>query len=195
MQDRNVKPELKYLLHLVEDHYGSRLTTTRDFESLSERIEKEAGELLSPSTLKRLYGYVSLSTVPRKSTLDILALYIGKKNYDSFCADLHNDPALTSTFFSARTVNSSSLKIGDLLRIGWAPDRVVTLEYLGNDSFEVASSVNASLREGDRFEQVSFMLGYPLYLTRIFREGEYTAAYVAGKKEGLNQIEVITARD
>ncbi|MGN1215041.1 MAG: hypothetical protein ACI4TJ_02225, partial [Candidatus Cryptobacteroides sp.] len=160
-----------------------------------EGIEKETGELLSPSTLKRLYGYVSLSTVPRKSTLDILARYLGKKNYCSFCTELHNDPALDSTFFSAKTVNSSSLDKGDLLRIGWAPDRVVTLEYLGNDCFEVASSLNASLRAGDRFEQVSFMLGYPLYLTRIFREGEYTPAYVAGKKDGLNQIEVIKAQD
>ncbi|MGN0202557.1 MAG: hypothetical protein ACI399_06625 [Candidatus Cryptobacteroides sp.] len=195
MQDRNPNPELKYLLHLVENHYGSKLTTTKDFELLSDRIEKETGELLSPSTLKRLYGYVSLSTVPRKSTLDILALYIGKKNYYSFCTDLRNDPAVTSAFFSTKTVYSSSLRKGDLVRIGWTPCRLVTLEYLGNDRFEVTSSVNASLRAGDRFEQVSFMLGYPLYISRIFRDGDYTPAYVAGKKDGLNQIEVITGRD
>ena len=55
--------------------------------------------------------------------------------------------------------------------------------------------MNASLLEGDRFEQDSFMLGYPLYLARIFREGEYTPAYVAGKRDGLNLVEVITQRD
>ena len=87
------------------------------------------------------------------------------------------------------------MKAGDHLRIGWNPDRVVTLEYLGNDSYQVVSSVNASLLEGDRFEQDSFMLGYPLYLARIFREGEYTPAYVAGKRDGLNMVEVITQRD
>lgn len=195
MPAKNVIPELKYLLHLVEEHYGRKLATTKDFESLSYMIEKETGELLSSSTLKRLYGYVTLSTVPRESTLDILARLVGSQDFHSFCTGLRKDSSLESTFFSAKTIYSSSLKAGDHLRIGWNPDRVVTLEYLGNDSYQVVSSVNASLLEGDRFEQDSFMLGYPLYLARIFREGEYTPAYVAGKRDGLNMVEVITQRD
>ena len=158
-------------------------------------IEKETGELLSSSTLKRLYGYVTLSTVPRESTLDILARLVGRQDFHSFCTDLRKDSSLESTFFTAKTVSAADLVPGQKVRIGWNPDRVVTLEYLGNDSYQVVSSVNASLLEGDRFEQDSFMLGYPLYLARIFREGEYTPAYVAGKRDGLNLVEVITQRD
>ena len=184
-------PELNYMLHLVEKHYGRKLATTTDFESLSVLIEKETGELLSSSTLKRLYGYVSLNPVPRKSTLDILARYIGKRNYDNFCNDLRNDPSFNSSFFSSVTVYSDDLKPGDCLRIGWAPDRVVQLNYLGDGEFEVESSVNASLIKGDRFRQVSFMLGYPLYVSRILREGEYTQAYVAGMNGGLNLLGVV----
>lgn len=183
-------PELNYLLQLAEQHYGRKLATTTDFESLSVLIEKETGELLSSSTLKRLYGYVSLSPVPRKSTLDILARYIGKRNYDNFCNDLRNDPVFSSRFFSTVTVYSDDLKSGEFLRIGWAPDRVVQLKYLGEGEFEVESSANASLMKGDRFRQVSFMLGYPLYVSRIFRDGEYTPAYVAGINGGLNLLEV-----
>ena len=45
--------------------------------------------------------------------------------------------------------------------------------------------------KGDRFRQVSFMKGYPLYLSRILRDGDYTPAYVAGMNSGLNLIEIV----
>ena len=191
MTQRKEIPELNYLLDLVEKHYGRKLSTTTDFESLSVIIEKTTGDLLSSSTLKRLYGYVSLNTVPRKATLDILSRFIGYRDYETFCVSLRNDPQFTSTFFSAKTVITSELKAGDKLRIGWPPDRIVTLNYLGDELFEVEVSVNASLLKGDRFRQVSFMKGYPLYLSRILRNGDYTPAYVAGMNSGLNLLEIV----
>ena len=191
MTQRKEIPELQYLLELVEKQYGRKLSTTTDFESLSVIIEKATGELLSSSTLKRLYGYVSLNTVPRKTTLDILSRFIGNRDYETFRISLSNDPQFSSRFFSAKTVTTSELKAGDRLRIGWPANRIVTLNYLGDDLFEVDTSVNASLVKGDRFRQVSFMKGYPLYLSRILRDGDYTPAYVAGMNSGLNLLEVV----
>ena len=191
MTQRKEIPELQYLLELVEKQYGRKLSTTTDFESLSVIIEKATGELLSSSTLKRLYGYVSLNTVPRKTTLDILSRFIGNRDYETFRISLSNDPQFSSRFFSAKTVTTSELKAGDRLRIGWPANRIVTLNYLGDDLFEVETSVNASLVKGDRFRQVSFMKGYPLYLSRILRNGDYTPAYVAGMNSGLNLIEIV----
>ena len=191
MTQRKEIPELQYLLELVEKQYGRKLSTTTDFESLSVIIEKTTGELLSSSTLKRLYGYVSLNTVPRKTTLDILSRFIGNRDYETFRISLSNDPQFSSRFFSAKTVTTSELKAGDRLRIGWPANRIVTLNYLGDDLFEVETSVNASLVKGDRFRQVSFMKGYPLYLSRILRNGDYTPAYVAGMNSGLNLIEIV----
>ena len=191
MTQRKEIPELQYLLELVEKQYGRKLSTTTDFESLSVIIEKATGDLLSSSTLKRLYGYVSLNTVPRKTTLDILSRFIGNRDYETFRISLSNNPQFSSRFFSAKTVTTSELKAGDRLRIGWPANRIVTLNYLGNDLFEVETSVNASLVKGDRFRQVSFMKGYPLYLSRILRNGDYTPAYVAGMNSGLNLLEVV----
>ena len=191
MTQRKEIPELQYLLELVEKQYGRKLSTTTDFESLSVIIEKATGDLLSSYTLKRLYGYVSLNTVPRKTTLDILSRFIGNRDYETFRISLSNDPQFSSRFFSAKTVTTSELKAGDRLRIGWPANRIVTLNYLGDDLFEVETSVNASLVKGDRFRQVSFMKGYPLYLSRILRDGDYTPAYVAGMNSGLNLIEIV----
>ena len=134
---------------------------------------------------------MSLNTVPRKTTLDILSRFIGNRDYETFRISLSNDPQFSSRFFSAKTVTTSELKAGDRLRIGWPANRIVTLNYLGDDLFEVDTSVNASLVKGDRFRQVSFMKGYPLYLSRILRDGDYTPAYVAGMNSGLNLIEIV----
>lgn len=190
MSSSIVIPELNYLLQLVERQYGRKLTTTTDFEFLSVIIEKETGELLSSSTLKRLYGYVTMKPVPRKATLDILSKYVGKRNYENFCTALKENPVFNSTFFSSKVVYSSELEISQELRIGWMPDRVVLLKYLGDNLYEVVESRNSKLLCGDRFEVVSFMLGYPLYIPRILRGGEYTPAYMAGIQGGLNLLEI-----
>ena len=52
-------PEIEELKSLVEQKYGKILATTTDFEEFSLYLEKKASGTISPSTLKRLYGYVS----------------------------------------------------------------------------------------------------------------------------------------
>lgn len=127
-------PELSYLLQVVEKTYGRKLYTTTDFESLSIIIENKIGELISSSTLKRLYGYVSMKPVPRKSTLDVLSRFIGYRSFEDFRSELKTNPKFSSNFFSTKTVCAASLQRGDKVKIGWMPDRVVTLSYLGDDN-------------------------------------------------------------
>ena len=67
-------PEIEELKRLVEEHYGKRLTTTTDFEEFSVILRLRHDISVSPSTLKRLYGYVSDSHKPRMLTLDSLFL-------------------------------------------------------------------------------------------------------------------------
>ena len=63
--DNRQIPELMYLLRRVEEKYGRSINTSTDFEALSVTIEREIGEFVSSSTLKRLWGYVSLHPAPR----------------------------------------------------------------------------------------------------------------------------------
>lgn len=52
------------------------------------------GEYISPTTLKRLFGYVKPATVPRTSTLSVLARYVGKTGWSDFSAQpVHQEPA------------------------------------------------------------------------------------------------------
>lgn len=191
VQMAKIIPELNYLLDEVEKHYGRKLLSSGDFEALSVVIEHESGEILSASTLKRLWGYVSLKPTPRISTLNVLARYVGKRDFMAFRQSIQDDNYYVSRFFSVKTVYTSDLAEGAELVIGWAPNRVVRLRYEGECTFEVLRSENSKLEAGDRFDADSFMIGYPLYIPRILRKGEYTPSYIAGTNEGLNRLEVV----
>lgn len=74
-----MKPtELIGLRAAVESHYGSPLKVHSDFEMLSRCVA------ISPSTLKRIWGYnTDHQSVSPKST-DILAQYLGYDSYEDF---------------------------------------------------------------------------------------------------------------
>lgn len=188
-------PELAFLLEEVESKYGRRIATTTDFESLSVVIEHQIGEMLSASTLKRLWGYVSLNPTPRIATLDILSRYVGHKNFKAFCESLKDSKAFVSTFFTAKYQTVAELVPGVIVTVGWAPNRLVRMNYLGDFQFEVLTSENSQLLQGDRFELSEIIIGYPLYISRILRGGEYTPSYVAGRQDGISLLKVEAAKE
>ena len=190
--DRNM-PELAYLLTEVEKKYGRRIATTTDFESLSVVIEHQIGELISSSTLKRLWGYVSLNPTPRVATLDVLSRFIGHRDFKAFCNYLKDSQVYASNFFTSRCQTVAELQSETIVQVGWAPNRLVKMLYLGNYQFEVISSENSQLMVGDRFELSEIIVGYPLFISRILRNGAYTPSYVAGQIDGINLLKVETA--
>ena len=99
-------PEIEELKRLVEEHYGKHLTTTTDFEEFSVILRLRHEIFVSPSTLKRLYGYVSDSHKPRMLTLDSLSAYIGHKDYASFLLWLKKSSYYNSSFFDASRTSS-----------------------------------------------------------------------------------------
>lgn len=185
-------PELAYLLTEVEKKYGRRIATTTDFESLSVVIEHQIGELISSSTLKRLWGYVSLNPTPRVATLDVLSRFVGHRDFKAFCNHLKESQVYASNFFTSRCQTVAELKPDTTVHIGWAPNRLVKMRYMGNYQFEVISSENSQLMAGDRFELTEIIVGYPLYISRILRNGTYTPSYVAGQIDGINLLKVET---
>ena len=182
---------MNYLISLVEKKFRKDVKTSTDFYQLAQEIENETGCCVSASTLKRMWGYVNMAPTPRQTTLDVLSRYIGKKDYKTFCEDLKSSEAFQSRFFTADFINACDLPLESRLEIGWDPDRKVTLKYMGDSQFEVESVCNSKLLPGDRFEAVNFIKGYPLYISRILRDGEYTPSYIAGRQGGINHLKVL----
>lgn len=173
--------EITFLKQAVERKFGSMPSTTAEFVRLSE----DMGDRISPSTLKRLWGYVGMRVVPRKATLDALSRYAGFRDFKAFSEDLQQTKMSSSGYFNAARIDATSLQKGDLIRIGWRPDRIVTLEYLGGQRFRVVSSENSKLETGDEFEAQSIVKGFPLIIPEINRNGTRTASFIAGRDGGI----------
>ena len=173
--------ELTFLKQAVERKAGCRLATTADFVHLSEEME----DRVSPSTLKRIWGYVGMQVEPRRSTLDALSSYAGFRDYRAFLEDLQTSKMASSGYFNADWLDVAMLQAGDCFRIGWRPDRVVTLSFLGGRRFRVLASENAKLEAGDEFELSSIVKGFPLIIPEISRRGEKTPSYIAGRDGGI----------
>jgi len=185
MMNNTHSHEISFLIEEVAKRYGGRLKTTTDFDALEAAIGETLGETVSSSSLKRLWGYVSLQPKQRRSTLDILARYAGRDSYQALCKELLE----TSDFFSTQTVQSTELAPDQHLQLCWMPDRTVVLRSLGGQRFEVEEAGTSKLRAGDIVEATEFIQGQPLYMA-VTREGEKPRPYVAGRAKGLTHIEV-----
>lgn len=84
-QHNQQEKALAKLRELIEGVVGRKMKTPKDFEFLSECIFEKFHERISPTTLKRFWGYLSETTTPRKSTLDILSMFVGYDNWKNFC--------------------------------------------------------------------------------------------------------------
>ena len=121
-------------------------------------------------------------------TLDILSRYIGHAGFKQFCAWLKTSTAYNSSFFSAHQVSARELQPGSEVEIGWSPNRYLRLRYEGNDLFQVEEARQSKLLQGDRFEAVSFLMGQPLFLPYVLRNGERLSPFIAGRNGGLTLV-------
>lgn len=183
-------PEIQELIRLVQETYGRPLNTTSDFDMFSLHLKRRGLDAVSTSTLKRLWGYVRDERRPRVLTLDTLARYAGHADFAHFVEWLKTSTYYNSSFFTARQVSSAMLHPGDRLEIGWAPNRLIMLEYTGDNRYRVIESHNSKMQPDDRFLAGGFIIGYPLYLPFIEREGTQTSPFIAGRNGGLTTLNV-----
>lgn len=169
----------------VENSGNLKVSTPKDFELLSDIIQRSTGVLLSPTTLKRIWGYVNESVTPRRSTLDVLARFCGWKDYEHFTRGKIPD-------IESGNIGSSSIKAGENIQPGeriklfWNPSRVCTIEYLGNLEWKVVSATATRLSPGDKFRCAIILSGEPLYLDNLIKNGNRAGIYVCGRKSGVS---------
>ena len=188
-------PEIAALRREVENKYGTPLHTHAHFVSLTEAIEVALREHISPTTLERVWGYSTrhYDTVSRR-TLDVLARYADKESWDSYCNYLKQMNGTESDFFTDGLLSVSTLSIGTRLRLGWQPDRMCEVRYMGDYRFVVEQVRNGSLQVGDTFACLQFQLGKMLYMDCFKRANEDSKEeqrYAVGRENGLTILEII----
>ena len=88
---------------------------------------------------------------------------------------------------------SKDLKPGDKIKLGWMPDRLCTIKYMGNNRFIAEECHNATIKEGDVFTCLEFRINHPVVMTD-FQSADGTVkgeTYIAGIKEGLTSSKLL----
>lgn len=75
---------IEQLLENILQTFGHPIKNTNDCKSLSDEIFQKTKKYISYNSIRRVFHVVESNHVPRMSTLNILAEYIGFQNFDDF---------------------------------------------------------------------------------------------------------------
>jgi hypothetical protein len=173
------------LCESVEKDINLKMRTPKDFDFLREQIFSKTNVLISSTTLKRIWGYLTEDTTPRDSSLTVLAHFLGYPDYEAFCAEITDEDPPSAPVLGSR-LSLETLSEGDRIILRWDPLRICVVEYQGLFAFKVISSEKTRLQPGDTFSCSTIIEGEPMYLDQLIQDGHAPIGYVCGKKGGIS---------
>lgn len=190
MAVRTDSPQIVALIKAVEKRFGHPIDGRSDFSMLALDIEAVTHEHIAENTLRRLWGKIKGYDTVFSRTLDVLCQYIGYKHWAAFCAVLSRQSAKESEIVSdGVTIKADELCVGDQVKIGWLPDRICVVEYVGGRMFRAIDAKNSTLQVGDTFECSVMIKHYPLFVDNLVHGGEHCSRYSMGLNNGLTTLE------
>jgi len=183
-------PEISVLRKTVEQKFGCPIESPRIFSSLSFDIEEKLSEYLSDTTLQRIWLYKSGYGTVAIHSLNVLSRYCGFLSWDAFKNTIKESSDVESEMFDGESIDASTLAEGTCIRIGWMPDRICTIKYLGHLKFVAIETANSKLMEGDVFTCNRLQLGREIRIDDLDRGGR-KMSYIAGERNGLTLLEII----
>jgi hypothetical protein len=191
-------PEIATLRMDIEHEVKRKIRTPYDFEFLAGVIWERLHENISPTTLKRLWGYIDGADTTRRTTLCLLAQFLGFADWEAYQASLATRTDIESDAFEGEGIHIDDLQKGDRVEVTWLPNRRCVFRYEGEAHFIVLESENAKLHVGDSFDTTCFLVGKPMYLDNLQRDEvpstKESVSYVAGSKNGLNSVKLVNGK-
>lgn len=188
-------PEIATLRMDIEHEVKRKIRTPYDFEFLAGVIWERLHENISPTTLKRLWGYIDGADTTRRTTLCLLAQFLGFADWEAYQASLATRTDIESDAFEGEGIHIDDLQKGDRVEVTWLPNRRCVFRYEGEAHFIVEKAANAKLHAGDTFDTTCFLVGKPMYLDNLQRDEvpstKESVSYVAGSKNGLNSVKLV----
>lgn len=179
------------ILKRLREKIGLEMTRSADFDVLSQAIRDNTNENLGVNTLKRLFGFKTDKVVPRLSTMDVIAQYLGSSDYESLIKELGEDADI-SVFSPIDCIEVQDLDRGSQIRITYDPGRVLLLTYIGDFKFivnEVEGSKN--IQKGDILTITQLAVDHRFVVSHVIRDSVDLGAYESAKFRGLKSVEII----
>ena len=191
-------PEIATLRMDIEHEVKRKIRTPYDFEFLAGVIWERLHENISPTTLKRLWGYIDGADTTRRTTLCLLSQFLGFADWEAYVASLATRTDIESAAFEGEGIHINDLQPGDRVEVTWLPNRRCVFRYEGEAHFIVEEAANAKLHAGDTFDTTCFLVGKPMYLDNLQRDEvpstKESVSYVAGSKNGLNSVKLVNGK-
>lgn len=168
----------------IEKFLSHSFVSPSDFVMLSDTLSKRGHDYISPTTLKRVWGYINdkgKSYTPSPFTIRTLCNLIGFRDIDDFCK---KSATAESMEYEGESIDASSLPPGVEVTLLWNPNRLCRLRHMEGSRFRVTANEHSRLCVGDIVECGSFTQFAPIYM-RIYRGDQLPVTYVAGAANGV----------
>ncbi len=183
-------PQIAALKLAVEKRFGHPIETRSDFTLLAADIERTTRGHIAENTLRRLWGRIAGYETVFTRTLDVICKYVGHEHWSLYCKFLKNDSNKESDIVrEGLSISVEDLKVGDRIRMGWLPDRICIIEYVGGRTFKALDAINSTLQIGDTFECSIILKGFPLFVENLVHGGEHCPRYSMGINNGITILE------
>lgn len=171
----------------IENKLGSEIRYPSDFQHLVNDIKQTTKQSISVNTAKRLFGVIKSTKEVRLTTLDIIAQYIGFRNWDIYIVSLLKESAEKSE----NTMLLSDLTIGTKVIFQYHYKQIVAMQYIKENTFQVVESNSNKLHVKDIVNIAMFNLHYPLCLYQVSRDDINIGEYIIAQVSGLQHVEII----
>ncbi len=179
----------KRLLRKLSQKIHQDVTTPAGASVLTLDIEEKTGTHLGLNTIKRLVGVLPSESTPRRTTLNILANYLGYPDWEL----LKIDTEMQSSGFGNGNVfiEMSDLQKGATVEICWRPGRRLLIRHDGNGQYEVLESENGKLLPGDLLSLSHLAIGFPFMADKVFRDEKPLGCYRAADGAGIISFNIL----
>jgi len=176
------------ILNMIRSRVASPLARPSDFEALAADIEARTGEHPGVNTLKRLFGFIDNNVNATRTTLDIVARYLGYASFELLekCIDDKNSEFAKLT----DVVYPQSLAEGTIIEVTYQPLRLVRMKVEADHRCRIVRQENTKLADGDLLDIGQIVVGIPLYVREVVRKGESLSSYVGGREGGVISIKI-----
>ena len=175
-------------LEKLSEKIGEDVTTPAGASVLCLDLEKK-GILMGLNTVKRLVGVLPSDVSPRKTTLNIIANYLGYPSWDT----MQEDTAMEGSDFGKKDIfiEMSDLEEGAEVEVCWKPDRRILIRHDGNGQYTVFKSENSKLLSGDIISLSKLAIGFPFIADKVFRADKPLGSYRAADGAGITRLNII----
>lgn len=168
----------------VEERFGGQLRYHKVAEALSVEIQNVTGKFLSPSTLKRVFGFIGGGGSPREYTLDVIAEFCGYQSYLDILEEMNFNKSVKKVILE---LDTESVPANSIITLHLDEGPLV-LEKIVNDLKVV--SRNAGLSKGDQIKVNKIRLHYPLFISELKRNQSVSGEQILSKIGGVSKIEI-----